>query len=56
MKNQHLLNDVLNALLAMEIKEESAMLIATTLMDKCDSEEDIIKAINSFGDIRGTIV
>ena len=56
MKNKHLLNDILHALLAMGHKEETAMLLANTMMKNCDSEEDIIKAINAFGDIKGTIV
>ena len=56
MKNKQLHKDVIHSLEAMGHTKINAGIIARRLMENCDTEEDIIKAINNFGEIRGSYV
>ena len=53
--NSELYEDVISALLRMEHSEYTATLAANSIMNNSETEEDIIKALNAFGDIIGAV-
>ena len=52
----NLLNDITTALFNAGVKPQDLTVTLACIANNCETEEDVIKAINAFGDIRGSYV
>ncbi len=52
----NLMEDITTALLNAGVKPKELAVTLASIANNCETEEDVIKAINAFGQVRGSYV